>query len=117
MEFALVIPLFLLLLVGIIDFGRLLYSYTQLQLVTQETVRIGSLGGTDAEMVQYARQHAQLGNASQLSVSISPAESARKPGQYMTTTLSYPFDPILPLIDSIIPGSFMVKTSSTIRVE
>ncbi|HEY4552830.1 MAG TPA: TadE/TadG family type IV pilus assembly protein [Bacillaceae bacterium] len=116
-EFALVVPVLLLLLVGIIDFGRMLYSYTQLQLVTQETVRIGSLGGSDAEMGQFAREHTNLADSSKMNISISPPESTRKSGQYMTVTLSYPFNPILPAVDSIIPNSFNVKASSTIRVE
>lgn len=37
-EMALVLPVLLLLLVGIIDFGRVFYYYSHLNLATQETV-------------------------------------------------------------------------------
>lgn len=45
-EFALVIPLFLLLLLGLIDFGRLLFSYISLANGSREMARVVAISGT-----------------------------------------------------------------------
>ncbi len=39
-EFALVIPVFLLLILFIVDLGRVAYTYTALHFTVQETVRL-----------------------------------------------------------------------------
>ena len=48
-ETALVLPVLLLLLVGILDFGRIMYSYAHLHMAAQETVRVGGLDKSDSE--------------------------------------------------------------------
>lgn len=116
-EMALLLPLLLLLLAGIFDFGRLLYSYTHLHLATQETVRLGGLGKADTEIDQFARSYIDLGDPSLLEVSISPTDVNRKSGEYMTVTLDYPIDIVTPFFSSFFPTPFILSTKSTIRVE
>lgn len=116
-EMALLLPVLLLLLAGIFDFGRLLYSYTHLHLATQETVRLGGLGRGDAEITQFARNYVDLGDSSLLEVKISPSEENRNSGEYMTLTLDYPIEIITPFFSSIIPTPIVLSTESTIRVE
>ena len=45
-EFALILPLFLLLIMGIIDFGRYFFVQHTLQFATREGVRLGLVGKT-----------------------------------------------------------------------
>lgn len=116
-EFALVLPLLLLLLVGIFDFGRIIYSYMHLHITAQETVRLGGLGRTDAEMTAFARQLNHLGNSNQLKVAVSPSDSTRRSGGYVTVTLEYPVNYVTPMLSRILPSPLMIKTDSTIRVE
>ena len=40
-EFALVLPIFILLLVGILDFGRAIYAYNTISNASREAVRVG----------------------------------------------------------------------------
>jgi Flp pilus assembly protein TadG len=47
---AIVAPLLLLLLLGIIDFGRLLQQQIQLTQAVREGARVGALGGTTTEV-------------------------------------------------------------------
>ncbi|WP_077328394.1 TadE/TadG family type IV pilus assembly protein [Virgibacillus siamensis] len=117
-EFALVIPILLLLLVGIFDFGRIMFSYLELEMVSQETVRKAGLGAGDSEIISYAldANHYSLVDSSRVNVvSISPDEGARDSGDYVTVTLSYPVQFLRVLGDLSIP--FTVESSSTIRVE
>lgn len=113
-EFALILPLFLLLLIGVIDFGRILYTHMQLELVSQESVRLGGLGKTDDEIRAYAKNQFTQGDSSRLTVDISPA-GTRKPGTYVTVAISYPETLLKALGNMAVP--YTIKTSSTIRVE
>lgn len=112
-EFALLLPIFLLLVVGIVDFGRVLYTQLEMELVTQETVRLGGLGQSDAEIQAYARESFSR-DSSQLELTISPG-GTREPGTYITVELSYPESFMQPLGAASIP--YTIRTSSTIRVE
>lgn len=116
LEFALLVPLLLLLVCGIFDIGRLMYSYMQLQLDVQEAVRMGGLGKSDAEITAFARDHERLGDPNNLQVTISPTEANRRPGEYVTVTLEYPLSYITPLISQVLPAP-VVTVDSTIRVE
>lgn len=115
-EFALVLPLLLMLICGIVDLGRLLFAYSSLNMTTQEAVRMGGLGKTDAEIIAYAKSHVSVGDASKLIVTITPKQSARKSGQDVTVTLKYSLPWITPLMTNIIPAP-VLSTDSTIRVE
>ncbi|MBU2664191.1 pilus assembly protein [Actinoplanes bogorensis] len=50
METAIVMPLILLMLFGIIDFGRALQQQTQLTAAVREGARTGALNGTSAQV-------------------------------------------------------------------
>lgn len=116
-ETALILPVFILILVGILDFGRLIYSYAQLQMAAQETVRLGGLGETDAEITTFAHNYIHLGNTNNLQVAISPDDTTRKSGDYVTVTLKFPFQFFTPFVSKLFPSQFMIVTASTIRVE
>jgi Flp pilus assembly protein TadG len=47
-EFALVLPILLLLLMGVVDFGWIVFNYAQLQNSLREALRYGSVPGYDA---------------------------------------------------------------------
>ncbi len=116
-EMALVLPILLILLVGIIDFGRVLYSYSHLHLATQEAVRLGGLGNSDSEIVTFAKNYIHIGDPSKLKVAITPDDSTRSSTQYVTVELEYPLKLITPIISKLLPNPIILKTDSTIRVE
>ncbi|MFD1019925.1 TadE/TadG family type IV pilus assembly protein [Thalassobacillus hwangdonensis] len=116
-ELALILPVLLLLLVGIIDFGRMLYSYTHLHMASQEAVRVGGLGGDDQEIGVFARDYITFEDKDALVVDISPGDSVRKSGEYVEVTLKYPFEMVTPIIDHFFTDPLWIETSSTIRVE
>jgi hypothetical protein len=116
-ETALLLPIFLLILAGILDFGRVTYSFAHLHMAAQETVRLGGFGKTDQEISTFAHQYVHLGDTTKLEVTITPADTARYPGDYVSVKLRYPFQFFTPLISKLFPSSFAIETSSTIRVE
>jgi Flp pilus assembly protein TadG len=114
-EFALLLPLLLYLICGIIDFGRIMYTQMQLNMVTQEAVRLGGLGRTDVQIRQYTMN--RVDHPSNVTVTISPSYSARKSGDYVKVSLEERVDYITPMLSKILPSPYRVKTDSTIRVE
>lgn len=116
-EFALLVPVMLLLLSGTIDFGRLLYTYLHLNLVSQESVRLGGLGKNDSTIKEFAKGIYHMGDPATLEVQIIPAETYRNSGDYVEVTLKAPFEYITPFIDQLFPSPYFVTADSTIRVE
>jgi hypothetical protein len=116
-EMALVLPVMLMLLLGIFDFGRIFYSYIHLNLASQESVRLAGLGKSDSEVKQFAKDYIHVGSPSQLDVDVSPGDTIRGPGDYVTVKLSLPFTIITPFLSSVVPSPLLINTESTIRVE
>jgi Flp pilus assembly protein TadG len=116
-EMALIVPLFLFILVGIIDFGKVIYSYAHLQMAAQETVRLGGLGEKDAVITAFAKDYVNLGDTTNLQVEITPNDTIRKSGDYVTVTLRFPHKFMTPIISKFFPASYAIETDSTIRVE
>jgi Flp pilus assembly protein TadG len=116
-ETALLLPILLLIMVGIIDLGRFIYSYAHMQMAAQETVRLGGLDKNDQAITEFAHQYVNLGDPNKLQVEISPNESGRHSGDYVTVKLKYPFTLYTPLITSLFPSPLYIETNSTIRVE
>lgn len=114
-EFALLLPLLLYLICGIIDFGRVMYTHMQLNLVTQEAVRLGGLGRSDADIRQYTLDH--VDHPTKVIVTISPSDSVRNPGDYVKVNLEEQIEYITPLMSTVLPSPYRVITDSTIRVE
>lgn len=116
-EMALLLPVMLLLLAGIFDFGRLFYSYVHLQMASQETVRLGGLGKSDAEIISFAHKYVHIGETELLQVQVSPTQTARTSGEYVSVTLEYPMELMTPILSTILPSPIILSANSTIRVE
>lgn len=116
-EIALMLPILLLLLCGITDFGRILYITNTLNIVSQEAVRYASFGKDDSQIDTFIRTNAAVGDKTPdiLGINISP--SIRKSGDYVTVKITYKINYITPLINKILPSPYQIKTQSTIRVE
>ncbi|HIE50935.1 MAG TPA: pilus assembly protein [Armatimonadetes bacterium] len=90
-EMALVLPILLLLLLGVISFG-LLYSH-QLIITTaaREGARRGAVGETDEEIAEVIRLRTATLNQEHLSWEITPPDDApnRVPGENLTVEVFY----------------------------
>lgn len=116
-ETALILPILLMLLFGITDFGRIFHVYLTLDHAGREAARAASVGTEDGDI------KLKVGNASagldqgKLSVDISPiGKDSRKSGSEVTITLTYPIDFLTPIIGQII-GEFELKDKTVMRVE
>lgn len=108
LEFALVAPILILLVMGIVEFGVLYQAQLALTHAAREGARLAAVGKYDAAaVVDRAYPIAP-------SVSTSPAPpSAALGGQPITVTLTYDYDwRVLP-----IPGTVALQGTATMRRE
>src|SRR5688572_1710026 len=69
-EFALIIPLFLLLLVGIFDLGRAVFSYDTLTIAAREGARIAIVNQYEPSIIKRAKDQTAIVELSDPSVAI-----------------------------------------------
>ena len=134
MEFALIAPLFFLLIFAVMDFGRMFFVQVNLQQAVQEAARFASTGNhlTDpsapannlsrvASIVQMAQQSAWAG-ASVTNVQVSSlqggAGSAGGPGDTVTVSLTTTLPLMTPVMANFFPnGAYTFTSSATFKNE
>lgn len=116
-ETAIVLPLVLLLLMGIIDFGFLFNNYIIISNASREAARKGSLGGTDAEIVQLIQNNTSTLDPGRLNITIYPAQSQRFHGSEIKVTVNYDNRLITPVIGSLLGGDITLQGQVIMRVE
>ena len=94
-EFVLVLPVFLLFLFAIIDFGMGFHAWITVTNASREGARIGAVGATSAEIENKVRSSASSLDQNKLSVAVTNAQGA--PGDPVTVDVSYRYDLITPL--------------------
>ena len=78
-EFALVLPILLVLLMGVVDFGWIVFNYAQLQNSLREALRYGSVPGYDA-----TPQYVQCDGIRQRIMDLAPFSGVRP--EHITVT-------------------------------
>ncbi|HEY6097194.1 MAG TPA: TadE/TadG family type IV pilus assembly protein [Candidatus Deferrimicrobium sp.] len=115
MEFALVLPMFLLLLIGIAEFGRAWMTRNILTGASREAVRIAAVQGNTA--IALSRANSLLSSAGISGASVTFADDGNPYGT-CTVTVSYAFPVSIP---GFLPGlsgtSFPLSTSTSMRKE
>jgi Flp pilus assembly protein TadG len=116
LELALILPLLLLLLFGIVESGRLGNAYLAVTHAARHGVRQGAVGASDQEIADSVRAAASPLAGTNISVQVSPTQ--RRTGQDITVTVNYPLRLYMPLADQIFGRNPLIVSSSlTMRVE
>ena len=114
-EFALALPVLMLLLIGSMEFGLVINQYLVLAEAAREGARSAALGGTNTEITAVVKTAASAIDISQLTVTISPATRIR--GNGATVTVKKPVQAITPLMNPFFPAGYMIQGVATMRVE
>lgn len=108
-EFALIVPLFLLLVFAIVDFGMGFYSWITVTNAAREGARIGVVGADAATITQRVRDTAGSLNNSQLTVTVSNAsDQGGESGEEVSVAVVYEYQLITPvssIMNTISGGS------------
>lgn len=102
-ELALVLPFFLMLTIGMMDFAIGVWSHHTLANAAREAVRYAVVravtgGTTDDDIARVARDRAVGLHAQKIDVITEWVPPDRGPGSTVRVVLRYPFDPVTPFI-------------------
>ena len=116
-EFAFVLPIILLVLMGIIEFGRIFNTYLVLTNASREGARVAAVGGADLDVTNSVRNVTPTLNQASLNITINPIEISRTRGLPVTVTTTYNLPLICPLVDVVLPNPFPLTSQTTMRIE
>lgn len=114
-EFALVIPIFLLLVLGMMDIGIVLNQYIVVTEAAREGVRSAALGSSDTITIAVAKLAAATIDQGNLQVTVLPTVKIQ--GSSVTVTVSNPVKTVTPIISAFFPANFQVQGVAVMRVE
>lgn len=116
-EFALIVPVLLLIIIGIIEFGFLFSGYLTLSNASREVSRSVSLGANDSNATIRAKDAAVNLIPEKVLVSITPNDSNRKQGDLVTIVITYEYDFLTPFIEKLLGDNFLLRVETSVRVE
>ena len=115
-EFALVLPFLLLLICGIVDFGRAYNAKITLAHAARESVRVWALGGRDLADLQDDVWDVAEATATGLTITdISPLDTACTFGETTEISVTASFSYITPMIGDAAPGLSELSTTGVMR--
>ncbi len=115
-EIALILPILLIILFGIMEFGRVFHSYLVITHAAREGARYGIIS-KDAAQIKQKVQDASPGITLDLSdIDVNPSTNLTA-GVPLTISVEYQLDLFTPVLADIIPNPIVISTSSTMRVE
>ena len=114
MEYALVLPIMLLILMSILDLGRVVYVYSSLHNSVRDGARYGIISPTDAAGIESVVFDKAVG--------LDPADlvvSVVQPNQEIIQVgATYQFTAVSPVVAALIGGNpWEVGSQATMRVE
>lgn len=112
-EFALLLPVFILILFGVMEFGRLWEMTNMLTSAAREGARIAAVTNPDiTRTISAAQNILSVGNINNATITVSGPNSAYE----ITVTVSIAYTP---MTGFIIPnlGPFFISRSTTMRWE
>lgn len=120
-ETALVLPIFVLLLFAILEFGQVLNQYLVLTAAAREGARVAAVSNDDAARLAVADAVTSISNNG-ITVNITYPEGYRQQGKSVTVTVSKPIEVTTPMITDIIESAFapnppVITSRSVMRVE
>lgn len=119
-EFAMILPVFFLLLFSLVDFGRAFYTWLVLTNAAREGARVGAVQGNAAAINTRVQESTSTLNATSLTTALTNVQGAR--GTTVTVALNYNFRYVTPI--GAIAGMFgrtlrtpVITASSSMRLE
>jgi len=126
-EFALILPVLVLILMGVFDFGRAFFAYNAISNGAREGARYGVIHPTardgdgfppyDPDTIEgQAVAQTIILDMDEIDVQVVP-DSPFDRGEPITVTVTYDFYAITPLIGQIIGNPLTLRSSATMIIE
>jgi Flp pilus assembly protein TadG len=114
-EMAIILPVLLLILFSIFEFGRILGAYMLIHDLARDGVRYGVVGMSDQSIKDHIMEHDSFLNINSDDINITP--SIRSLGSALTVGIDYEIEIITPIISSIVPNPINLRAEYVMRVE
>lgn len=116
-ETALVLPVIILILMGIIEFGMMFNNYLMVSNLSREAARSAATGATDSQINDLADSIGGTLDKAKLTITITPVQAQRKKGDEVVVTVKYNYDLITPVIEAIVSGPIQLVARTAMRFE
>ena len=125
-EFALLVPIFLILLFAIVDFGMGFHSWITVTNSAREGARLGAVAGTEQQIIDRVYGTATLINEdTNMTVTVTnAADDGGDPGESVVVQVDYDYDLITPLASlvafltgDIIGPTLELSSTAEMRLE
>ncbi len=124
-EFALLVPIFMLLLFAIVDFGMGFYSWITVTNAAREGARLGAVLASEEQIKLRVLQTSDLINEdTNMTVTVTNAAPGGVPGESVVVTVDYDYDLITPmaglvqmLSGSVLGPTLTLSSTAEMRLE
>ncbi len=123
-EFALVLPILLLIIFGVLDLGWAIYAQNTLSLATRDAARIGIVNPDSSAIIQRVRDKSFALDVGEIHICYdstgfcSADAGTRTVNAMITVSAVYTYTPITPVIGNMIgSGGVAIRTQSSMLVE
>lgn len=117
-EFAVIVPVFLIVVFGVVDFSLGLKAWLTVSNASREAARILVVGQTCAQVTNQTKTVAASLNPP-VTVTITPGSCTGVTGDSMSVTVSYQYKSVTPLghLTQLLTGPITLSSTSTMRHE
>jgi hypothetical protein len=116
-EMALILPILLLLILGMIEFGRIYASDLMINNAAREGARAASLGAPDEDIIIIIKDRCTFLDPTQLVIDVTPLPLERISGNPVNIDVEYPVAINTPIISAITGNPVQISARVTMRVE
>ena len=117
MEFALVLPVLLLVIMGIIQFGAIFNGHITVTNAAREGARLSVVGATDEEIEERVIRTSTALLLNNLIIDITPEFNDRNVGQDVTVSVQGRVPVIIPGFNIFMGTHYTVSANSVMRIE
>jgi Flp pilus assembly protein TadG len=116
-EFAVILPILLMLIMGILEFGLMLNCYLSVRNASREGARAAIVGSTDIEINNLILTISPSLNRTDLTVAVTPSQGSRRSGDPVTVEVKYNYRFIIPIISGVFSSGVVLKAQTIMRIE
>ncbi|SDC72171.1 MULTISPECIES: TadE/TadG family type IV pilus assembly protein [unclassified Candidatus Frackibacter] len=117
-ELALVLPVILLILFGIVEFGRVFHAYLVITNAAREGAREGAISNSDSQIQSTVETAVDPSlDLNNLNIKISPSQANRSRGDSVKVEVKYNVDLFTPVVTQLLPDPFPISSASVMRIE
>ena len=116
-EFAILLPVLLLLIMGILEFGLILNSYLTINNSAREGARLGIVSGSNLEISKLITNISPNLDSKNLILNITPLDGSRKSGSTISVEVIYNYHLTIPIISNLLGNVMVLKAQTSMRIE